>query len=238
MPELRAVFFDIDDTLYSTTEFTKKARLKAIDEMIRLGLAVDRETCYDMLEEIIQEFTSNDTHHFNKLMHRLPDEAKVNINELMTIAAGISGYHNTKFTNLKPFPDVIEYLPQIAHLPVKLGVISSGVGIKQAEKLVRLELEQHFDPAIILITDEIGIGKRNQELFLKACDRAEAEPGEAMNVGDNPSTDIDVAHEAGLITVLREGAGKHANDPAQHEPDYRIRDFGELYKILKADYQL
>ena len=33
MPELRAIFFDIDDTLYSTTEFTKKARLKAIDEM-------------------------------------------------------------------------------------------------------------------------------------------------------------------------------------------------------------
>ena len=206
MKPVSVVFLDIDDTLYSTTEFTEKARYNAINEMIRVGLDIDSTRCYDILDEIVREFTSNDSHHFDKLLHRLPEQAKKKINPLVVIAAGVSGYHNTKFIDLKPFPDVAEYLPKIAALPVKLGIISSGLGIKQAEKLVRLELYRYFDNDLIFITDEIGIGKRNPELFKTACSRAGAEPSSALHAGDNPATDIDTAHEAGLVTFLSQGA--------------------------------
>jgi putative hydrolase of the HAD superfamily len=233
MSKIEVVFFDIDDTLYSTTEFTKIARYNAIDEMIRMGLDIDRDECYEILDEIISEFSSNDSQHFNKLLHRLPDASKENINELITIAAGVSGYHNTKFVGLNPFPDVQEYFPKIADLPIRLGVISSGLGLKQAEKLIRLDVYTFFDPAIIFITDEIGIGKTNPEIFEFACSKAKCPPEKTMHVGDNPATDIDIAHEAGLVTVLREGEGKHAHDAARYDPDFRIKDFEELYELLK-----
>jgi len=233
MSVYEAVFFDIDDTLYSTTEFTKKARYNAIDEMIRMGLAIDRKECFDVLNEIINEFSSDDDRHLNKLLHRIPDEAKQNINELITVAAGVSGYHNTKFVDLKPFPDVETYLPEIAALPLKLGVISSGIGIKQAEKLVRLDLHRFFDNNLIFISDETGIGKNNPAIFKTACRKAAVDSSQAVHVGDNPATDIDKAHEAGLTTVLREGSGKHAHDASRFEPDFRIKSFEELYGILK-----
>jgi len=229
------VFFDIDDTLYSTTEFTRKARYNAIDEMIRMGLDIDRETCFRILEEVISEFSSNDARHFNKLLHRLPEESRKNINELITIAAGVSGYHNTKFVDLKPFPDVKQFLPRIAALPLRLGIVSSGIGIKQAEKLVRLGLHDCFDKDLIFITDEVGIGKNNPELFRWACRKAETAPERAMHVGDNPATDCDTAREAGLTAVLREGGGKHAWETARHSPHFRIKDFRELYAILRGE---
>ena len=236
MKILKAIFFDIDDTLYSTTAFSKKARYNAIDEMIRLGLTIDRDECYEMLCEVINEFSSNDSGHFNKLMCRLSDKAKTGINETLTIAAGVSGYHNTKFVDLHPFPDVAKNMPRIAGLPIKLGVISSGRGIKQAEKLVRLRMESYFNSNIIFITENIGIGKKNKKIFEYACSKANVLPGETIYVGDNPETDIDIAHQAGMITILREGSGKHANDPSAVTPDYSIKDFDALCGILKNDF--
>ena len=238
MPKLRVIFFDIDDTLYSTTDFTRKARYNAIDAMRKAGLKIGREACYRILMEIVNEFTSNDSHHFDKLMKRLPEEATRGINRLITVAAGISGYHNTKFTALKPFPDVARYMPRIARLPMRCGIISAGLGPKQAEKLVRLGLARHFDPALIFITEEVGIGKINRNLFDYACEHAGVAPSAALYVGDNPATDVDIAHAAGLVTVLREGAGRHAHDAGRTAPDHHIRDFNELCGILAREYGL
>ncbi len=238
LPPLKTVFFDIDDTLYSTTDFTRKARYNAIDEMIRVGLDYDREACYRILSEIINEFSSNDNTHFNKLLNRLPAAAKAKANDIILIAAGVSGYHNTKFVSLKPFPDVKKFIPRIEALPVHTGIISAGAALKQAEKLVRLDLEQYFEPGCIFITQLVGIGKSNVKLFEYACEKADTPPTQAMYVGDNPSTDVDVAKKAGLITVLRQGSGKHAQDPAEREPDFCIQDFSQLYRIITEGFTL
>ena len=45
----RPVFFDIDDTLYSTSEFAAQARRNAVDAMIQYGLRMDRD-------EVLREF--------------------------------------------------------------------------------------------------------------------------------------------------------------------------------------
>ena len=42
MPKLRAIFFDIDDTLYSTSEFSELARSASIDSMIEAGLNLSK----------------------------------------------------------------------------------------------------------------------------------------------------------------------------------------------------
>ncbi|MCC8180489.1 MAG: hypothetical protein LIP23_06230 [Planctomycetes bacterium] len=40
---LKGLFFDIDDTLYSSTEFAANARQQAVQAMVRAGLQVDEE---------------------------------------------------------------------------------------------------------------------------------------------------------------------------------------------------
>ncbi|MFI5402914.1 MAG: haloacid dehalogenase, partial [Planctomycetota bacterium] len=68
---LRAVLFDIDDTLFPTTKFAGRARLRPVDAMVHAGLDVDPEAAYRELEEVVREFSSNYGHHFDKLVLRL-----------------------------------------------------------------------------------------------------------------------------------------------------------------------
>jgi len=44
--ELKAVLFDIDDTLFSTSDFADHARRNAIRSMIQYGLRMDEEAAY------------------------------------------------------------------------------------------------------------------------------------------------------------------------------------------------
>ena len=68
---LDAIFFDIDDTLFSTTVFADKARRAAIDAMIRAGLKADRGVALRELDEVLAEFSSNYGNHFDKVIERL-----------------------------------------------------------------------------------------------------------------------------------------------------------------------
>jgi putative hydrolase of the HAD superfamily len=61
---LRAIFFDVDDTLYSTTEFAERARYAAVDSMIEHGLKMPREEVYRELMEVVREFSSNNDRHY------------------------------------------------------------------------------------------------------------------------------------------------------------------------------
>ena len=90
---LKAIFFDIDDTLYSTSEFSEMARSMALDAMIDAGLAVDKKVLQEELEEVINEFSSNYEHHFDKLLLRIPKRLYRGINPGIIVAAGVIAYH-------------------------------------------------------------------------------------------------------------------------------------------------
>ena len=77
---LDAIFFDIDDTLFSTTVFADKARRAAIDAMIHAGLRISRDACHKELTEVIEEFSTNHGNHFDKVIQRLPKKASETAN--------------------------------------------------------------------------------------------------------------------------------------------------------------
>jgi len=233
---LRAVFFDIDDTLFSTTEFAQKARRNAIQSMIDIGLRVNVDEALQELNEIIREFTSNHAHHFDKLLQRIPATTYEGINPVLIVAAGVIGYHQTKYDELHAFPDAVHALQALNNTPLLLGVITAGLAIKQAEKLIRLDLYRYIDPRSIFISDQIGISKPNPKLFLQACHRSGIRPEETIYVGNDPINDIDPAHDIGMVTVLIQRAGTSIRSVGNSAPRYRIAAFDELLAILKDDF--
>ena len=233
---LQAVFFDIDDTLFSTTVFADKARRAAVDAMVRAGLQATRDACLKELQEVIGEFSSNHGSHFDKVIQRLPAKAIETANPAIIVAAGVVAYHETKWRELQVYDDVYEVLQWIGTKPLVRGIISAGLTIKQAEKLIRLKIYDFLTPNAIFFTEQIGISKPNPKLYRRAVADLELDPSKVMYVGDNPTHDINPANAEGLITVRSQRSGRYSEHTGETEPDYTVRDFYELREILKRDF--
>ncbi len=232
---LKAVFFDIDDTLYSTTRFAEKARRNAIRGMIRSGLRMGEDEALAELNEVIAEFSSNYEHHYEKLLLRIPKAAR-GLNPAILVAAAVVAYHQTKFQSLAPFPDVAKAFPRLAKAGLTLGIITSGLTVKQAEKIVRLGILPHLHPRGIFITEQIGISKPNPKLWQTACRVLGLKPSQCVYVGDHPVHDVEPVKRLGMVSVLNKRGGKYEKVPARVAPDHEIRDFGALIGILKTVY--
>lgn len=237
MATLRAVLFDIDDTLCATTEFARVARRNAVKAMIDGGVQATPEALLAELEEVIAEFSSNYEHHFDKLLLRLPREATAGLNRALVVAAGVAAYHDTKFHELKPFPGVIELVADLQRAGVTLGVITHGLAVKQAEKLVRLGLVPYLDRRAIFISDELGISKPNAKLYQIALRTLGLDPQAVMYVGDNPRNDVAPPKQLGMVTVWAKRAAKATPGPGE-TPDHVIGDFDELRVLLIDRYGL
>ena len=239
MARVAAVLFDIDDTLCATTEFARRARRNAVEAMIHAGVDVTAERLSAELDEVIAEFSSNYEHHFDKLLLRLEPERLAGCNRALIVAAGVAAYHDTKFRELRPFPGAPELLSDLRRAGVRLGVVTHGLSVKQAEKLVRLKLVEYFDPRAIFISDEIGINKPNPKLYRTALRALALEPGVVMYVGDNPRNDVAPPKSLGMITVWARLSGRHANaEPPGPEavPDHTIESFEGLRRLLAETY--
>ncbi|MCA9322644.1 MAG: HAD-IA family hydrolase, partial [Planctomycetes bacterium] len=218
MSALQGIFFDVDDTLFSTTGFAETARRRSLKAMIQLGLRVEPEALYRDLIEVISEFSSNYGNHYDKLLSRLPRHTLEGLSPSLLVAAAVAAYHDTKFRELSAYEDVLRALRLLAGTNLTLGIITSGLRIKQAEKLIRLRIWPYIDPRAVFITDEIGIGKPNPKLYLRACETMRLDPARTMYVGDHPLNDVHASNQAGMISVWNRREGRHLSDPRRSEP--------------------
>jgi len=233
---LHAIFFDIDDTLFSTSVFAEKARRNAVDAMIQHGLKASRSDCLRELEEVIQEFSSNYGQHFDRMLARLPEGSLDGLNPDVMVACGMMAYHDTKFRDLRVYEDVYEVLQGLSKTDKIRGIISAGLTKKQAEKILRLHIYDFLSPHAIFITEQLGISKPNPKLYAKVLGSLNLQADRVIYVGDNPVHDVDPCNALGMITVFNRRSGRHSRQKGSTEADYTIKDFYELRDILRSDF--
>ena len=235
--KLDVILFDVDDTLYSTTEFALKARRWAVRAMIEKGFKADEEEAFQELSEVVAEFSSNYEHHFERLIDRMGHERLDGRNPAVIVAAGIAAYHRTKQVEMEVLPDARKLLEYLRQAGMRLGVVSAGLQFKQAEKLIRLRVLPYFDPTAIFFSDQMGVSKPNPKIYRKACRAIGVEPDRAMYIGDRASHDAAPAREVGMKTVLYRGAGgKYSTEEPDVPPHHDLRDLTELIPILETEY--
>jgi len=238
-PALKAIFFDLDDTLFSTSLFAHRARLASVDAMVAAGLDIEPDLLLDELNEVVAEFSSNYDKHFEQLLRRIPKRIEKLVNPAIVIAAGVIAYHETKARELSPYPDAKLLLAELARQgEVIRGIISSGLTIKQAEKILRLGIYGYLSPKALFISEQIGINKPNPKLYKRACSDLNLRASECLYVGDRADRDIDPANSIGMKTVHIIRDGRHRDTKGASEPSHRISNYYELADILRSDYGL
>ncbi len=126
---------------------------------------------------------------------------------------------------LAPFDDSIPTLDALRERGVTVGMISN---IDQPGDRVAgdVGLAEHLD--LVVTSGEVGVEKPNPEIFWAALERAGAEPGDAMHVGDQPASDVAGALRAGIAPVLLDRDGIHRG----YERCPRIETLGELLPLV------
>ncbi len=223
MPRLKNrkyILFDIDNTLFSSTEFAKKARKNAILAMVRAGLPATEPRALSLLEEIVQKTGPNSPSHLDILCKKL--NAK---NHSRLVAAGIRAYHDTK-QQIKPYSGLKKLLEYLHSKNYSLCIATEGLAKKQWDKLMRLGLQDSFDH--VFISEEIGM-KKSPEFYSRICYALHMHPSNCIMVGDSPESDIRASRAAGLVAV-RVLKGKHQNKKCKS--DFEIRAITGLRQLL------
>ena len=129
----------------------------------------------------------------------------------------------------KLYADSMEALEALSHR-YKLGVIANQPkGLEQI--LADFGIGKYFD--VIVGSDDAGVSKPDERIFLLALERAECAPEDAIMVGDRFDNDIIPAKLLGMKTA-RIKRGFFAADQARGEaetPDFEIDTVLELLDI-------
>ncbi len=205
MSELRAVLFDLDDTLHDDTyAFTTAAEQVAAEVAAEHGidaLALKRAYIAEA-EGFWHRLTANE------LRTRLSQlRATLWGNALRSVGLDVDGLAERSATNYNVyrkrhfslFPGALDLLRDLKTAGMKLGLLTNGVSETHREKIALLQITEYFDA--IFLADEVGMVKPDPLLFAHACTKLRCSPSESAMVGDRYERDIVGALDAGLFTI-------------------------------------
>ena len=216
---MKAVIFDLDNTLYNVEQYYLGA-FKKIAEYLSKKYNFPKKKIYGKLIGLWRKKTSMYPHLFDDLLNFFNLK-----NELKNVIKIFNNYKG----KLQPYPDVIPTLKKLKEKNYKLGLITNGNVKRQKRKIKLLKLYNLFDA--IIFTKELKHPKPSKIPFQEISIRLKTNPKECFYVGDNPFIDFEGAKKVGMktIRILR---GEFKNIPKNEYIDYEIERIRDLLNIV------
>lgn len=193
---LRAVLFDIDDTLYDFLGITDAA-------VRRLAARVERETAIpaadvcDAYRRILRDQkaqTSTAGYHSRTIrFQRLLEGRGLSLRNALAYG---TAYWEELLSLARPYDGVPEALDALRAHGLRLGVGTNMTADWQLAKLERLGLIDRFD--FMVSSEEAGAEKPDPAFFRLCVEKARCAPAECLFVGDNRTLDAEGATAFGM----------------------------------------
>ena len=222
---VNTILFDIDNTLFPTSEFASIARENAIRAMVRVGLDYSEKELMQLLMKVVKFKGSNYNGHFNEMCNILGIPKR---ETTRYVSAAIGAYHDTK-SAIQPYPDVPKTILNLRLRGYSIHVATDGKSIKQWDKLIRIGVVDLFDS--VFTSEDLRV-KKSEVFYTKICSRLKKSPNECVMIGDREDMDIIPAKKAGMKTVLVK-RGPYGSKTRNSTADYRIKSFYKLIGIIE-----
>jgi putative hydrolase of the HAD superfamily len=220
---VRAIVFDLDNTLTDFMKMKADAIAAAIDGMIDAGLELPREAVRSRIDAIYKEQGME----YQQVLDALLESELGHIDPKI-LASGIVAYRKARASSLVLYPHVQMTLLELTKRSIKLGVVSDAPRAQAWLRLCSLGLQHVFD-AVVTFDDTRQL-KPSPAPFRAALRQLGAEPADALMVGDWPERDMVGAKTLGMRTVFaRYGDTFGTQDSGA---DFEINDAFELVGIV------
>lgn len=241
---IRAIYFDLDDTLCGYWDASKKGLREAFAEHLLPGRTV--EEMFEAWATAFREFAPSLKHtgwyegYLKKSETTRTEQMRRTLAVLEAMDEDHAGrlseaYMRRRDANLTLFPDAISVLSDLkARFP--LGLITNGPADTQRQEIATLGIERFLDH--VFIEGEMGEGKPNPAVFQRATDAMGVQPHEILMVGNSFGHDVTPALAAGwrAIWIRRPSdVSPSAKGPEQIPEGTRLPDaiVGSLSEVLE-----
>lgn len=225
---VKAIIFDLDDTLYDCSGTLVVQGRKQAAKIIAKLINCSEEEAYHLQVKTEEQYGTN-TNIYEKIvaLHQLP---YAYIKELF------EEFIYTDIAGIIPFPGVIETLKQLKLQGYKLIIVTSGEKSIQNQKMQALGLQHgYFDD--VFIADRIT-GQLKNDYFKEIIQRYNLKPEEIVCIGDKIEDELTASKSLGMITVMFEQGRHHRAYLKKRDnyikPDYSMKHIKDIFQIIKT----
>ncbi len=222
---LRAVVFDLDDTLYDCTgTLVGASRRRAAQVLVKAGLPMSVEEALTLQQELAAS-EGQQFRFFDEMARRYELGEDV-------IDEAYRAYNSDEVGDIVPFPDVKPTLKYLRSQGILCFLLTSGLHRRQSTKIRKLGLRNAFDEIAINDTER---GELMGESLRYLLARHRLRPEEALVVGDRPPEEIRVGNDLGAATAQMLHGRFISFEPrdAAEKPLYRITRIFQVPTLLK-----
>jgi putative hydrolase of the HAD superfamily len=221
---IKAIIFDLDNTLMDFMKMKKRGIEAAVNAMIDAGLDISYEDALDKINKIYQAQGMEYQQVFDLFLHN-----ELNRIDYKILASGIVAYRKAREAELNAYPHVFPTLINLQKMGLKLGIVSDAPSKEAWLRLAYLNFHHIFDA--IVTFDDTYERKPSPVPFKTILNRLNIKPEEALMVGDWVERDIVGASNLGMKTAFAK-YGDTFNTEV-HNADFELNDIKELLNIVK-----
>jgi putative hydrolase of the HAD superfamily len=229
MTRIKAVFFDIDNTLFDQDRAHRAALCTLAQRYTDIFHGVGEEDLIDAFltadKKALEEFHSGIPLNVIRL------ERQLRILRILRLDEGFAEEMTKVFYDLYPRMNTpIDHAGTVVKTlreRYAVGVISNGSRKVQYQKLDAIGLTELFQ--CVVLSEEIGIRKPDPRIFWTALESFDAAPEETLYVGDSYHADVCGAKNAGMKVCWM----NHRSQPSGDiHPDFTIQSLDEIMRAL------
>ena len=222
---IKAVIFDLDNTLIDFIYMKNQAIKAAINGMNESGLNVPFEDAKKKIFEIYD----NKGYEYQEVLNQFILSQYNTINYKI-LAAGIVSYRRAKEESLIAYPNANKTLIKISKLGLKLGLITDAPSREAWTRLYSVNFHHIFDK--VLTYDDTKVHKPSKIPFQTILRYFEINPDEAIMVGDWPEKDIEGAKSVGMQTAFARYGNISASKDSKGA-DVILEDISEIIDYIQ-----
>ena len=223
---IKAVIFDVDNTLTDFMRVKRACVEAAVEGMIDAGLRVPKDEMVAKIFDTYWKEGVEDQKIFDKVL-----KAEFGRIDYKLLAAGIVGYRRSKAGTMALYPHVNMTLLELMRLGVKSAALSDAPKLEVWLRIVGLGLHHFFDQ--VVTSQDLGTHKPAPEPFRKALEVLGSQPGETIMVGDWADRDVAGAKSLGIRTAWAKYGDTHETKDSGAE--FVLDDIYELVDIIRKE---
>ncbi|MEW6686013.1 MAG: HAD-IA family hydrolase [Candidatus Edwardsbacteria bacterium] len=223
---IKAIIFDLDNTLVDFMKMKELAVEGAIEAMIDAGLKMEKQRAKEKIYEIYKEEGIEYQMIFDKFLQQELGRIDYKMH-----AAGIVAYRKAREAALVTYPHTTLTLVELLKRGLKLAVVSDAPRREAWLRLCYLGLQNLVD--CVVTFEDTGEKKPLPTPFQKVLSLLNLSPKDCLMVGDWAERDIVGAAKLGMKTAFARYGDTFGTK--ESGADYELNDIIELLEIVDRE---